>query len=108
MNILNDGEYTFYAANGASIIDLLNISGSITSWNFSRYTDTEIELFTGHPNRGHSPVHVNLDLLTRSNIRETIFVLENGDWDRWRKALEEEASKLPDPANPIYNNPDET
>ena len=47
VNILNDGEYTFHAANGTSIIDLFIVTDSITSWNFSLYTDTEVELFNG-------------------------------------------------------------
>ena len=51
MNILNDGEYTFHAANGTSIIDLFIVTDSITSWNFSLYTETEVGLFTGYPNR---------------------------------------------------------
>ena len=108
VNILNDGEYTFYAANGASIIDVFIVTDSITSWNFSLYTDTEIELFTGYSNRVHVPVHVTFDIPTRSNNRETKFDLENADWVRWREALEEEASKWTDPANPKYNKPDET
>ena len=108
VNVLNDAENTFYAAYGASIIDLLILTDSITSWIFSLYTDTEIELFTGYPNRGQIPVHVNFEIPTRSNNRETKVHLENEDWDRWREALEEETSEWTDPANPIYNNPDET
>ena len=50
VNFLNDGEYTFHAANGTSNIDLFIVTDSITSWNFSLYTDTEVELFTGYPN----------------------------------------------------------
>ena len=42
VNILNDGEYTFHAANGTSIIDLFIVMDSITSWKFSLYTGTEI------------------------------------------------------------------
>ena len=61
VNILNDGEHTAHAANGDSIIDLIIVMDSITSWKFSLYTDTEIELFTGYPNRGYVPVHVNFD-----------------------------------------------
>ena len=49
VNILNDGEFTFYATNRDSIIDLFMVTDSITSWNFCLYTDTEIELFTGCP-----------------------------------------------------------
>ena len=80
MNILNDCEYTVYAANGASIIDLFNVTDSVTSWNFSLYTD--------YPNRGHVPVHVIFDIPTGSNNRETKFDLENADWNRWPEALE--------------------
>ena len=100
MNILNDFECTFYAAKGACIIDLFIVTDSITSWNLTLYTDTEVELFTDYLNRGHVPLHVNFDIPTRSNNRETKIVLKNANWDRWREALEEEASKWTDPANP--------
>ena len=35
VNILNDGEFTCYAANGASTIDLFIVMDSIINWNFS-------------------------------------------------------------------------
>ena len=108
VNILNDGEFTFHAANGTSIIDLFIVTDSITSWNFSLYTDTEVELFTGYPNRGHVPGFVNFDITIKSSNRKTKFDLENADWDRWREALEKEASNWTDPPNPTYNSPDET
>ena len=108
VNTLNDGEYIFYAANGASNTDLFIVIDSITSWNFYLYTDTEFELFIGYANRGHVPVHVNFVIPTRRNIRETKFDHVNADWDQWREVLEEEAGKKTDPANPIYKNADET
>ena len=80
VNILNDDDYTSYAANGASINDSFIVTDSIPSLNFSHYTDTEIELFTGYPNIGHVPVYARFDIPTRSNNRETKFDLENTDW----------------------------
>ena len=88
VNILNDGEYTFHAAIGTSIIDLFIVTDSTTSWNFSLYTDTEVELLTGYPNRGHVPVFVAFDITIKSSNRKTKSDLENADWDRWRVALE--------------------
>ena len=108
VNILNDGKYTFHAANGTSNIDLFIVTDSTRSWNFFFYTDTEVELFTGYHNRGHVPVFVTFDITIKSSNRKTKFDLENADWDRWREALEKEASNWTDPANPIYNSPDET
>ena len=35
VNILNDGENTFYAANGASIIDLFIVTDSVSSWKLA-------------------------------------------------------------------------
>ena len=80
VNILNDDELTFYAANGASINDSFIVTDSIPSLNFSHSTDTEIELFTGDPNTGHVPVYAKFDIPTRSNNRETKCDLENADW----------------------------
>ena len=108
VNILNDGEYTFHAANGTSIIDLSIVTDSITSWNFSLFPDTEVELFTSYPNRGHIPVFVTFDITFKSSNRKTKFDLENADRDRWREALEKEASNWTDHVNRIYNSPDET
>ena len=51
MNSFNTGNFTFYAANGTSIIDLFIVTDIIISWNIALYTDTEVELFTGYPNR---------------------------------------------------------
>ena len=68
VKILNDGEYSFYSANRVSIIDLFIVTDSITSWNFSLYTD--IELFTGYRNSGHVPVLVSFDISTKSSNRE--------------------------------------
>ena len=67
VNILNDGEYTFHAANRTSIIDLLFATDSITSWNFSLFTITEVELFTDYPNRGHVPVLITFDITIKSS-----------------------------------------
>ena len=108
VNILNDGEHTFHAANGTSVIDLFIVTDSITSWNFSLFTDTEVELLTGYHNRGHVPVFVTFDITIKSRNRKTKFDLENAGWGRWREALEKEASNWTDPVNPIYNSPDET
>ena len=88
VNILNDGEYTFHAAIGTSIIDLFIVTDSTTSWNFSLYTDTEVELLTGYPNSGHVPVFVVFDITIKSSNRKTKSDLETADWDRWRVALE--------------------
>ena len=92
VNILNDGEYTFHAANGTPIIELFIVTDNITSWNFSLYTDTEVELFPGYANRGYVLVFVIFDITIKNSNRKTNFDLENADWDRWRETLEKEAS----------------
>ena len=93
VNILIDGEHTFHAANGTSIIDLLIEPDSITSWNFSLYTDTKVELFTGYPNSRHVPVFKSFDITIKSSNRKTKLDLENADWDRWREALVKEDNR---------------
>ena len=70
VNILNDSEYPFHTANGTSITDLFIVTDSITSWNFSLYKDTEVDLLTGYPNRGHVPVFVTFDITINSSNKK--------------------------------------
>ena len=56
-SILNDGEPTFLAANGYSVIDLCICYGPLFDrCKHSLSTDEFAELFTGAPQRGHVPV----------------------------------------------------
>ena len=54
--VLNNDESTFYAVNGKSVIDLTMITDKLTDLCYTQYTDTESEVLTGYPNRGHVPV----------------------------------------------------
>ena len=54
--VLNNGELTFYAVNGKSFIDLTITTDKSTDLSYKQYTDTETQLLTGIPRRGHVPV----------------------------------------------------
>ena len=56
VNILNNGENTFYAVNGSSVIDLCMTTDQLANWKSTFYTDTEAELLTGSPSHGHVPL----------------------------------------------------
>ena len=78
-SILNDGESTFLAANGYSVIDLCICYGPpFDRCKYSLSTDEFAELFTGAPQRGHVPVIMRLE---RSSITEKTKKLwiENAD-----------------------------
>ena len=61
-SILNDGEPTFLAANGYSIIDLCICYGPLFDrCKHSLSTDEFAELFTGAPQRGHAPIIMRLE-----------------------------------------------
>ena len=54
-NILNNGEKTYYAVIGSSVIDLCMTTDQLTNCKSTSYTDTE--LLTGYPSHGHVPVY---------------------------------------------------
>ena len=60
--VINNGEPTFLALNGHSVIDLCILTQSLSSKPTCLTTDGETELFTGAPTRGHIPVCLELKL----------------------------------------------
>ena len=92
--IVNDGEETFLASNGSSVIDLCIVTGSLANKHkFQLTTDTESELFTGAPQRGHVPVFVTSQVPDQQIRSSTKPWLEKADWNKWACALEEECDE---------------
>ena len=87
-SILNDGESTFLAANGYSVIDLCICYGPLFDrCKHSLSTDEFTELFTGAPQRGHVPVIMRLE---RSSITKKTKKLGIEEADRvgWTSFIE--------------------
>ena len=88
ISILNDGEPTFLATNGYSVIDLGICYGPLFDrCKHSLSTDEFAELFTGAPQRSHVPVIMSLE---RSSITEKTKKLwiEKPDWVGWTSFIE--------------------
>ena len=60
--LINNGDPTFLASNGHSVIDVCLLAHSLTSKSTYLTTDDKTELFTGAPARGNIPVCLELKL----------------------------------------------
>ena len=88
-DILNNGEKTFLSSNGSSVIDLCIVKGQIaTQEGFELTTDPKVELFTGAPQRGHTPLIVKCNLSRTTEEGNTKPWLQKADWEAWQNVLE--------------------
>ena len=87
-SILNDGEPTFLAANGYSVIDLCICYGPLFD-RCKHYlsTDEFAELFTGAPQRGHVPVIMRLECSSITEKTKKLWI-EKADWVGWTSFVE--------------------
>ena len=93
--IVNDGEETFLASNGSSVIDLCIVTGSLAKkLDFQLTTDTETELFTGAPQRGHVPVFLTSQVPAQQTKCSSKPWLEKADWESWSRLLEERCDEI--------------
>ena len=95
---------TFKCTNGGSIIDLCLMDKRLIQHLMHSSIDSEVELFSGAPIRGHFPVTHVLSLPQRSSkstsSRKLSIDLENTDWNIWKKSLEDAiAEKLEQSGN---------
>ena len=103
---LNNGEQTFYSVNGSSVIDLCMTTDQLTNWKSTFYTDTDAELLTGYPSRGHVPVYAKLVLPSSySTEKVTTFKLDDVNRTKWRDSLEDILRDMSFPDNPIFKDP---
>ena len=87
-SILNDGEPTFLAANGYSVIDLCICYGPLFDRCIhSLSTDEFAELFTGAPQRGHVPVIMRLERSSTTEKTKKLWI-EKADWVGWTSFVE--------------------
>ena len=81
---------SFLCTNGSSFIDLVIISNTIVSLIDKIETDTNIELFSGAPLRGHVPVIVNLKTNSNEpspNIKK--LSIKDVAWNDWTNDIEQ-------------------
>ena len=93
--MINNGEPTFLASNGHSVIDFCILTHS-SSKPTCLATDDGTELFIGAPARGHIPVCLELKLSAEPHTVQTKPWIEKANWESWRNFLEQE---ICDPAN---------
>ena len=80
---------SFLCTNGSSYIDLVIVSNSLVNSIRTIETDTEVELFSGAPFRGHVPVLVSL---CSNNFQRTPPVkricIKDMNWQDWSQEVE--------------------
>ena len=106
VKILNHGETIFYSVNGSSVIDLCMTTDQLTNWKTTFYTDTDAELLTGYPSRGHVPVYAKLVLPSSYSLEKvTTFKFDDVNWKKRRDSLEDKLCDMSFPDNPIFKDP---
>ena len=88
--VINNGEPTFLASNGPSVIDLCILTHSLSSKPTCLTLDDETELFSGASARGHIPVCLELKLSAEPHAVQSKPWIEKADWKSWRNYLEQE------------------
>ena len=83
---------TFLSTNGSSCIDLTIVTNNLAENLVSICTDTEAELYSGAPFRGHLPLISTFKLNTRTTRQAQAtekICTANICWDSWTSDLEE-------------------
>ena len=88
--VIKNGEPTFLASNGHSVIDLCILTHSFFSKPLCLTTDDETEFFNGAPTRGHILVCLVLKLSAEPHAVQFKPWIEKADWKSWRNFLEQE------------------
>ena len=80
---------TFISSNGSSYIDLIIASNNMADMIEAPSTDSEVELFSGAPIRGHVPMLCNLAIgRPKQNTKTEKMDISNIDWDTWKDDLD--------------------
>jgi hypothetical protein len=85
MLISSPTENTFLCDNGGSVIDLALMTPELQGHIWKRSVDTEIELFTGAPHRGHVPVWTTFRLVKPSKPPRYMHDWKRADWSLYHK-----------------------
>ena len=88
---ISPNTWTFSHSKGGSVIDLAFASPTFSAIYNSSSVDTEVELFSGAPQRGHMPVIHQFN--NNSNGQEPALVykdLERTNWEDWSASISKE------------------
>ena len=91
--VAGPGVPTFLSVQGNSVIDLALISQNFEAKITRRFTDDEVELFTGAPSRRHVPVLSTIHMQPLKKFFQEKYDLLAVDWDDWKTKLEAKAEK---------------
>ena len=86
--ILNNGQPTYLCTNGYSVMDLIFLYEKIADASWNLFTDADVELFTGAPNRGHIPVFAEWTYINKSKPAIKRPWLGKADWQSWTEFIE--------------------
>ena len=82
---------SFICANGSSYIDLVIVSNNIINKINTIHTDSEVELFSGAPQRGHVPIIVSITNSLSQPVPPTERIcIKDMNWDNWAEDIERE------------------
>ena len=85
---ISPNTWTFRQLNGGSVIDLALLTPAMSQIYNSTSVDSNVELFSGAPQRGHLPVIHQFKVQASKDNSEMVYKdLENTDWDLWSSTL---------------------
>lgn len=80
---------SFLCTNGSSCIDLVIVSNNIVNKINNITTDSEVELFSGAPMRGHLPVIISIaNNRSQPTPPTERMCIKDMDWDKWAEDIE--------------------
>ena len=89
--VAGPGASIYLSVQGNSVTDLALKSANFEAKITRRFTDDEVELFTGAPRREHIPVLSTIDMHPPKKIFQEKYDLSAVDWDDWKTKLEAKA-----------------
>ena len=85
---------SFLCDTGGSRIDLAVVSNNLLQLVNDQFSDSDIELFTGAPNRGHLPIWSTFDISPISKSPRKIPNWVSTDWEYFANTLDELSLKI--------------
>ena len=100
---------TFKSTNGGSVIDLCLMDTKLISSLMHSSIDSEVELFSGAPIRGHFPITHVLSVpqggsKAANDSRKLSLDMEKTDWELWQKSLDQTIVKKLSKAESLFPN----
>lgn len=92
---ISPNTWTFRHLHGGSVIDLVFTSSNISATYNSSSVDSDVELFSGAPYRGHMPIiHQFKDPNSQESEPSRVYKdLENTDWEKWAGLISDQINE---------------